>query len=57
MAIFSCRNNYINYSCTHMLRGSGESGAYASSSETILKTWCGLVRFGAFGVCFDEILS
>ena len=30
----SCRNNYINYSCTHMLGG---SGGYASSPKKILK--------------------
>ena len=36
--LFSCRNNYINYSCTHML-GGGDSGAYTStgSPEKILK--------------------
>ena len=31
----------INYSCTHMLGG---SGAYASCPEKILKMWCSLVR-------------
>ena len=39
--LFSCRNNYINYSCTHMLRG---SGAYASSPVKIAKIWCILIK-------------
>ena len=44
-----CRNTY--YSCTHML---GNSGAYASCHDKILKMWCSLVRFGEY---FDQIVS
>ena len=46
--LFSCRNT-TNYSCTYML---GSSGAYASSSEKILKMWCSLV---CFEVYFDQM--
>ena len=49
LKLFSCRNTYINYSCTHMLGG---SGAYASSPEKKFKIWCSLV---CFGVYFDQI--
>ena len=39
--LFSCRNNYINYSCTPIRWG---SRVYASSPVKILKTWCILVH-------------
>ena len=32
--LFSCKNNYSHYSCTHILGG---SGAYANFPEKILK--------------------
>ena len=47
--LFSCRNT-TNYRCMHML---GSSGAYTSSPEKILKTWCSLV---CFEVYFDQIV-